>query len=284
MLTPRILPSYSEVLNSAPQVLPTPDLNAIARSSDRFELCKLCRLAVGLAVQSAANDVHIAAIQTLAQGDQHQLMMAIEQVIGTLNAAKPSEEEREADVSAVRDLDDEAYYASRTRGGSDAALEAARAEKETLEKVYMQLLEEHRTLQTAHEDMRAEKDDAVRDLAQVRAKADDAREAHMDVLMRQDIERLKGELRRSEDNLAEAESEVERLGNVMGEMTRKVSASAPQKAPLWAALSKKRLFSSFAVTHRRLKTCSAKLMKVRDSRIKWTSTSMRPTNCSGRKT
>ncbi len=45
------------------------------------------------------------------------------------------------------------------------------AEKETLENVYKNLLEEHRVLQTSHDDTTAEKEDAVARLRDLRREA-----------------------------------------------------------------------------------------------------------------
>ena len=49
------------------------------------------------------------------------------------------------------------------------------AEKEALETAYKNLVEEHRVLQSRHEDVIAEKDDAVNRLRDFRREADDKR-------------------------------------------------------------------------------------------------------------
>lgn len=67
-------------------------------------------------------------------------------------------------------------------------------EKETLEKVYQQLLEEHRALQTSHDDVVSEKEDAQTRLRDLRRNMDDHRNEKADVLMRGEIDRLRAEL------------------------------------------------------------------------------------------
>ncbi len=68
------------------------------------------------------------------------------------------------------------------------------AEKETLENVYKNLLEEHRVLQTSHDDTTAEKEDAVARLRDLRREADDRRNDRADGLMRAEIDRLRADL------------------------------------------------------------------------------------------
>jgi protein HOOK3 len=68
------------------------------------------------------------------------------------------------------------------------------SEKETLEKVYQMLLEEHRTLQTNFDDVIAEKEEALARLREVRREMDHRRDDKVDVMMRAEIERLRAEL------------------------------------------------------------------------------------------
>jgi protein HOOK3 len=68
------------------------------------------------------------------------------------------------------------------------------SEKETLEKVYQVLLEEHRSLQTSHDDLVLEKDDALTRLKDLRREIDSKRNDKADVMMRTEIDRLRAEL------------------------------------------------------------------------------------------
>jgi protein HOOK3 len=68
------------------------------------------------------------------------------------------------------------------------------SEKETLEKVYQALIEEHRTLQTNYDDVLSEKEDAVARLKDVSREVDNKRSDKADGMMRGEIDRLRSEL------------------------------------------------------------------------------------------
>jgi protein HOOK3 len=69
------------------------------------------------------------------------------------------------------------------------------AEKETLEKVYQNLLEEHRTLQTNYDDAISEKEDALARMQQTQREVDDnKRNDKVDIAVRAEIDRLRAEL------------------------------------------------------------------------------------------
>jgi protein HOOK3 len=68
------------------------------------------------------------------------------------------------------------------------------SEKETLEKVYAVLLENHRALQTAHDDAVAEKEEARVQLRQIQREAGSRRTEKPDGIIRAEIDRLMGEL------------------------------------------------------------------------------------------
>ena len=68
------------------------------------------------------------------------------------------------------------------------------SEKETLEKVYQQLLEEHSALQTSYDDVVSEKDDAISRMKDLQHNMDRHRNEKADVLLRAEIDRLRQEL------------------------------------------------------------------------------------------
>ncbi|KAG9124675.1 hypothetical protein FRC07_010661 [Ceratobasidium sp. 392] len=96
------------------------------------------------------------------------------------------------------------------------------AEKETLEKVYQQLLEEHRKLQTNFDDTTAERDEVNSHLRDLRRQLDDRRHDKSDGIMRAEIDRLRADLQKTEENLGAAESEAERQSAAVKELTRRV--------------------------------------------------------------
>jgi protein HOOK3 len=68
------------------------------------------------------------------------------------------------------------------------------SEKETLEKVYQQLLDDHRTLQTSYDDAISEKEDVVARLRDAQRTKDGHRNDKSDVFMKAEIDRLRAEL------------------------------------------------------------------------------------------
>ena len=69
------------------------------------------------------------------------------------------------------------------------------AEKETLEKVYQQLLEEHRTLQTNFDDVVSEKEDALAQARQAQRDADSRKvDTRGDTILRAEMDRLRSEM------------------------------------------------------------------------------------------
>ena len=68
-------------------------------------------------------------------------------------------------------------------------------EKETLEKVYQALLEEHRTLQTNYDDAMSEKEEALSQMRQAQREADSKRvDTRGDAMLRGEIDRLRTDL------------------------------------------------------------------------------------------
>lgn len=191
--------SYSEVLEQSPRALASPDLETLARDTSCVELCKLGRLVIGIAVRSDRASEHITAIQTLPLEDQQQLMFAIEQVMESLQGI-----EDDKDADDLVKVDDEQAN-----------------EEVRMEKLYLELMESHKSLQSSLNDTLAEKDDFTAELNRYKEEVERDRNLQADIMMRQEIERLKEQLRKSEDNLAEAEVEVERLAKVTTELTKK---------------------------------------------------------------
>ncbi|EST08352.1 Hook-related protein family [Kalmanozyma brasiliensis GHG001] len=220
---------YSESLQCAPAPLPVPELNAIARSADPAEVAKLCLLAIGIAVQSEKNETHIAAIQTLDQAHQHQLMMSIERIMSLI--AQGQEEQQATSLaddsisSSVIDGESDSFDAKH-QGKSvaqlAAELEAIQLQKEDVDKSYLVLLEAHRELKNNFQDLQSEKEEIAASHEEQKKQVDAERNDEAAVLMRQEIERLKNDLRRSEDTVAELETDNEKLLQSSEEAKRKI--------------------------------------------------------------
>lgn len=220
-----MLQFYSQSLSCAPSPLPSPDLNAIARSADPEELAKLCLLAIGIAVQSEKNEAHIAAIQTLDHSHQTQLMVSIERIMSLIKQAQ----DEELAASAADDSTASSRAAAvdpNTHGRSSAELaselDTLRAEKDDIEKTYLVLLETHRSVTSEFQDLKAERDELTAKHQEYKKRVEEERNEQADVLLHQQIEKLKAELRRSEDALAELESDNEKLIQAAQDSKRKI--------------------------------------------------------------
>jgi protein HOOK3 len=197
---------YMEVLEQSIDALAVPDLDLLARDGSRSEICKLGRLALGIAVRSDKASEHIGAIQSLAIDDQQQIMYTIEQVMSSLQPLTRPEDQQVTSVAT--DTGEDARFDQGTSG-------------EDIRQQYSALLERHAALQTGLDDVQSEKEELSREFTRYKEEVERERHAQADVLMRQEIERLKADLRRSEDNFAEAESEVERLNASVVDLSKK---------------------------------------------------------------
>ncbi|CAE6465817.1 unnamed protein product [Rhizoctonia solani] len=197
---------FVDVLHRQTAELEVPDLQAIAQNHDVVQLLALCRLTIAISVQGKKNSEVIAGIQKLPQADQRAIMTAIEKVMSRFT------ERRAGDATMT---DDDHYY--------QMQLERSRvlAEKDTLEKVYQQLLEQHRALQTNFDDAMAEKDELTSSVRDMRRQMDDRRHDKSDGIMRAEIERLRAELQKTEESLGTAEIEAERQSLLVNDLTRR---------------------------------------------------------------
>ncbi|TCD63888.1 hypothetical protein EIP91_004797 [Steccherinum ochraceum] len=201
---------FSDILHQPTNTLDVPDLQGISKDHNVTAILVMCRLSIAIAVQCEKNKEIIERIQRLSESEQHSLMRSIEQVMAKVKASQ--EGIGEANMSE----DDHFYNLQSER-------RRILGEKETLEKVYAQLIEEHRTLQTNYDDVISEKEDALAQVRQAQRDAENRKpDSRGDNLMRAEIDRLRTELQKSEDNLAMAESELDKQTNMATDLTRKV--------------------------------------------------------------
>ncbi|KAJ7070368.1 HOOK protein-domain-containing protein [Mycena belliarum] len=200
---------FADVLQKPTSGLDVPDLQAIAKDHAVQATLTMCRLTIAIGVQCEKNKEFIDKIQALSETDQHYLMKAIEQVMSRINMSGG------LDVGEASMTEDDHYYQIQSERSQ------VLSEKETLEKVYQSLLEEHRALQTTYDDAVSEKEDAVSRLRDVRREADSKRSDKGDGMLRGEIDRLRAELQKSEDNLAVAESDLEKHVHIVTDLTKK---------------------------------------------------------------
>ncbi|GAV99992.1 HOOK-domain-containing protein [Lentinula edodes] len=226
---------FSDVLQKPTSGLDVPDLQAMAKNADDTATLVMCRLTIAIGVQCEKNKEFIDKIQGLSQVDQHYLMKVIEQVMSRISTSNSS------DIGEASMTEDDHYY--RIQLEKSAILN----EKETLEKVYQTLLDEHRQLQTTHDDILSERGDLVAQLKEARREVDNRRnDGRADVMLRAEIDRLRADLQKSEDNLAIAESELEKQTAVVTDLTRKtddLQSKADEAAKLKDQLDEYRHYS-----------------------------------------
>lgn len=214
---------FADVLHQPTSAMEVPDLQAMAKDHSITDTLIMCRLTIAIAVQCEQNKEMIEKIQGLSETDQHYLMRAIEQIMAKANVSG------DRSVGEVSMTDDDHYYQIQSERSRILG------EKETLEKVYQALLEEHRQLQTSFDDVTSEKEDALARLREMRREVDNRRNDKADVMMRAEIDRLRTELQKSEDNLAMVEGELDKQTSLVTDLTRKVDelqATADQAAKL----------------------------------------------------
>lgn len=208
----RLMTQYiTDVLQKPTAALRVPDLQVIAKDYSLSETLVICRLAIAIGVQCEKNKLFIEKIQGLSEADQHHLMKAIEQVISRISNATPSVQ----DSGEPNMTEDDHFYRMQFERSQ------CYSEKETLEGVYEALIEEHRNLQSSFDDIMHEKEEALAHLREL-SQVDSRRNDKADNMMRVEMERLRTELQKSEDNLAIAESELDKHTNLVSELKKKI--------------------------------------------------------------
>ena len=146
---------YTDVLHTKPPTLPTdelPNLSGIAKEKSAPDIIKLLRLVLALAVKSKKNEAYVQTIQTFPQERQSTLMYLLQQVIPPQSRADVrSYQNLPPDFQTMASLSIGLCYIELTNS-DDAQLrfeeEIARisAEKDTIEKAHLTLMDEHNEL------------------------------------------------------------------------------------------------------------------------------------------
>ncbi|GAA5892296.1 hypothetical protein JCM8208_001504 [Rhodotorula glutinis] len=208
---------FEDVLNSSTAALLTPNLQLVAKNDaldSDDEVCKLVGLVLALSVQSDLKKQHIARIQSLDEWVQRELMYSIEQVMSKVRPADIREE--------GEDDDDDEFYELRH--------EKSRVmhDKEALQVVYEDLVEQFNALKDEHEE-------TLGKLAETEAKVEESavtvqkdKSERSEQAYKAEIDRLRGELQKTENQLGEAEQVVERQTSLLEELGRKVDDLTPR--------------------------------------------------------
>ncbi|KAN0124012.1 HOOK domain containing protein [Russula decolorans] len=202
---------FSDVLGQFTDTLQVPDLQAIAKEYNVPSTLMMCRLTLAIAVQCDKNKEFIEKIQGLSEGDQHCLMKAIEQVM-----ARVGRTSGDRGIKDRNQTEDDHYYQLQSERSR------LQLEKDALEKAHQALLEDHRSLQSQLEDVLSERNDALARTHELLHQADTRRSDKTDVGIKADMDRLRADLQKSEENLAVTESELEKQTRAVADLTHRV--------------------------------------------------------------
>ncbi|KAG0326804.1 hypothetical protein BG004_002901 [Podila humilis] len=167
--------------------LDPPNLNAIAKDGDEFEVLKLCELVIAIAVQCERNNTYIQKIQSLPQESQHALMLSLEQTIGTLSGGP-------AEVEEV-DMNQEIEQLKQERNELERGNQSLVAEFAVMNRKYDEILTENEELKQR-----------IRDLEKASAHA--TQSGRSDFMMRTEIDHLRQDLQKSEERRQEQENVI----------------------------------------------------------------------------
>lgn len=202
---------FSDLIGQPTDALEVPDLKAVAQDNDVPSILSMCRLTLAIAVHCDKNKEFIEKIQGLSEANQHYLMKAIEQIM-----ARVGHPSGDRGVGERNRTEDDHYYQLQSERSRILS------EKAALEKAHQALLEEHRVIQSQLDDAVSERDDAFARSRELQQQADSRRSDKADVMMKAEIDRLRTELQKSEENLAAAESELEKQTRVIAELTHRM--------------------------------------------------------------
>ncbi|GAA5984793.1 hypothetical protein JCM11641_002742 [Rhodosporidiobolus odoratus] len=208
---------FEDVLHSSTAALLTPNLQLVAKSAGGSddEVCKLAGLVLALVVQSENKAQHVLLIQSLDEWVQRELMYSIEQVMSKVRPHEQTGDDDEVDA-------DSEFYAIRH--------EKSRImhDKEALQVVYEDLVEQYDSLKEEHEETLA-------NLAASEARANEAAAAETaqkndrnEQAYKAEIDRLRTELQKTENQLGEVEQVVERQTKLVEDLTRKIEDLGPR--------------------------------------------------------
>ncbi|GAA5927997.1 hypothetical protein JCM10213_000945 [Rhodosporidiobolus nylandii] len=209
---------FEDVLHSSTAALHTPNLQQVAKGEEGSddEVCKLAGLVLALVVQSEHKQQHVLLIQSLDEWVQRELMYSIEQVM-----SKVSAHEQNSGADEEDDADAEFYEIRHEKS-------RIMHDKEALQVVYEDLVEQFNALKDEHEETLA-------NLASAEARNNDATEKETaekndrsEQAYKAEIDRLRAELQKTENQLGEAEQVVERQTKLVEDLTKKVDELEPR--------------------------------------------------------
>ncbi|KAF7359439.1 hypothetical protein MSAN_01286500 [Mycena sanguinolenta] len=179
---------FADVLQKPTSGLEVPDLQAVAKDHAVSPTLTMCRLTIAIGVQCEKNKQFIDKIQGLSETDQHYLMKAIEQVMARIDVS-------DVQVGEASMTEDDHYYQIQSERSQILPTTTTSCPKRMMPL-------------RGYEKPGGEVDSPRRN-----DKGDGA--------LRGEIDRLRAELQKSEDNLAVAESDLDKHVHLVTELTKK---------------------------------------------------------------
>ncbi|KAI8926498.1 HOOK protein-domain-containing protein [Entophlyctis helioformis] len=180
----------------------------LAAQGDPEHILRLAHFVVALSVQSEDNQRFVTKIQNLSQFDQHELMVAIESI-----------------MSRLRPLEDDIQPSEVIQNMAPASM-STRQQLE-LESVNMDMRTKLEKLQHMNDQLLAEKQEATARIDDLEHTLTEFKSAgNVDFLLRTEIDKLKSELDKSENQRLEFESIVEKQSIKINEMTKKADQAS----------------------------------------------------------
>ncbi|WWC93739.1 hypothetical protein V866_000575 [Kwoniella sp. B9012] len=214
--------------------LPEPPFSTIAKAPSTSEgskgLAQICRMCLAVGVWAPGNEQVIAKIQGLRESHMAELMKSIEEVMATLPQEEGAEDEIHSPfgTSPIKQSTDFSPPPSGIRQERDKLLQdndelRARCEK---------MLEQVEELTSSLDEIKGERDDALERLAAARAdpSAQGSGLRTSQTAATAELDRLRTDLGKAEENLAHTESELEKQTNLVSELTKTVEELKEQAA------------------------------------------------------
>eukprot|EP00842_Homolaphlyctis_polyrhiza_P002052 jgi/Hompol1/2848/HPOL_006192-RA len=177
---------------------------------DAEQILRFAHLIIALAVQSANNQRYIEKIQSLSQSDQHELMLAIEEVMAMVSQ---TEEETNMNEEMIQ--------------------QAAAKNQLEYEGANLVLRKQLEAMKQQNDKLVAEKEEALSQIADLDRTLSEFKSAgNVDFLLRSEIDKLKIELDKSESQRHEFEALAEAQAAKLSESTKKIEQYSRQEEEL----------------------------------------------------
>ncbi|KAI9317578.1 HOOK protein-domain-containing protein [Dichotomocladium elegans] len=214
---------FEEVLGQDPELLPAIDLNAIAKGANHHDLLLMCQLVVAIAVQSDNNRMYIDMIQSLSQKSQHALMLSIEEVMNNFNGDIDNHRNSQLSGNSGSTSQRSFFLDGDMPYRYQIEFDRIISDKKLIENTHNQLMEDYEELRDRFDELLNEKKEMqarLRDMEEAIAQTSTTGKA--DFVMRTEIEHLKQDLERCEEQRLEVDNLAETQRSSINELRRKV--------------------------------------------------------------